>query len=168
MFKVVFWFLNVYGTDGMEPAANLVFTISRRKKSMRACNGIQCPNEVVLFLIDCIELDWEWKISGNILKDALLDCQTYRIYQLLTSSYIGISTLRLLYVKKRRNALKIEESMGMPQIIRNTQKKSLTEIETVIGGTCVELADWRVIILKKKIKGDRQASIIDVLSLEII
>ena len=30
-FKVFFWFLNVYGTDGMEPAANLVFTISRRK-----------------------------------------------------------------------------------------------------------------------------------------
>ena len=81
---------------------------------------------------------------------------------------VGISTLRLLYVKKSKNALKIEESMGMPQIIRNTQKKSLTEIETVIGGTCVELADWRVIILKKKIKGDRQASIIDVLSLEII
>ena len=76
--------------------------------------------------------------------------------------------LRLVVCQEKKNALKIEESMGMPQIIRNTQKKSLTEIETVMGGTCVELADWRVIILKKKIKGDRQASIINVLSLEII
>ena len=73
-----------------------------------------------------------------------------------------------MYVKKRKNALKIEESMGMPQNITKIRKKSLTEIETVMGGNFVELADWRVIILKKKIKGDRQASIIDVLSLEII
>ena len=37
--------------------------------------------------------------------------------------------LRLVVCQEKKNALKIEESMGMPQIIRNTQKKSLTEIE---------------------------------------